>query len=310
MINKLFFILSFVFIINILARPIHFPENANFIPSYPYISGCTWRLQADFIHDSRISFNPNDVQSGDLIFVIVDLIGDFFENFHPKIKHPYILLVHHFFGESDSPVPSIWAPFLDDPKLIAWFAYNPDIEHPKLHPLPLGIPNEYNTFGKKVVYDTCIPKLRSKIPTKLCYLNYSFHTPSQKEVKDERLFLYKKFKNEDFCTCLTKRISTQEYLKHISDHRFVFSPRGNGLDTFRTWETLLMKRFPIVKDSTLNSLYKDLPVVIINDWNEISKEFLEKKYNELAFKTDYKWEKLYMPYWIEKIKKIQKKYRI
>jgi hypothetical protein len=31
--------------------------------------------------------------------------------------------------------------FLDDPKLLAWFAQNTDLSHhPKLHPIPIGIP--------------------------------------------------------------------------------------------------------------------------------------------------------------------------
>lgn len=298
-------ILFFCCLSSVNAREgVHFPKEANFLPSYPYISGCTFRMFADFIHDSKVTFDPLDVRAGDVIFVIIDLLDDFFENFHPKIRHPYILLIHHFFGESDDPNPAQFGQYLDDPKLIAWFTHNPDRIHPKLHPLPIGVPNEYNTFGKRDVYNYCFAHFSHLIRPKLCYLNFSLITPRQEEFRNERQNLYNKFQNNPQFTAKISTISTKEYLRDLSEHKFVLCPRGNGLATFRTWETLLMRRFPVVKSSPLNSLFEDLPVVIIDDWNEVSQEFLEKKYKELKNKK-YNWEKVYIPYWLEEIHRYQ-----
>ncbi len=56
---------------------------------------------------------------------------------------------------------------------------------------------------------------------------------------------------------------------------FEASPHGNGLDCHRTWEALLLKSVPIVKTSVLDPIYDGLPVVIVEDWAEITAARLE-----------------------------------
>lgn len=58
------------------------------------------------------------------------------------------------------------------------------------------------------------------------------------------------------------------------DFAFEASPVGNGLDCFRTWEAIALKTIPIVKTSPLDSLYEGLPVVIVNDWEEVTEDNL------------------------------------
>jgi hypothetical protein len=77
----------------------------------------------------------------------------------------------------------------------------------------------------------------------------------------------------------------------------------------RTWEALLLGCYPIVKSSFLNPLYKDLPIVIVQNWEEVTKDFLDKKLEEFRGKT-FAWEKLYAPYWFDKIRSEQNKVRI
>ena len=36
------------------------------------------------------------------------------------------------------------------------------------------------------------------------------------------------------------KIRVPEYLRTLGQHRFVLSPRGNGLDAHRTWEALMV----------------------------------------------------------------------
>lgn len=55
-----------------------------------------------------------------------------------------------------------------------------------------------------------------------------------------------------------------------------------------------------VKTASLDSLYKGLPVVVVQDWSEVTKEFLNKKYAELQQKT-HSLEKLRLDYWIKLI---------
>lgn len=80
------------------------------------------------------------------------------------------------------------------------------------------------------------------------------------------------------------------------------SPRGNGLDSHRTWEALYLDVIPIVWNSTLNSLYTDLPVIILNQKSEITEQFLRTKLREIATNkvknpTVYRFEKLRFSFW-------------
>lgn len=61
-----------------------------------------------------------------------------------------------------------------------------------------------------------------------------------------------------------------DLLRAYSGHAFVLSPHGRGLDCYRTWEALLCGAIVIVKRSPLDPLYRGLPVVIVDDWREIT----------------------------------------
>ena len=68
-----------------------------------------------------------------------------------------------------------------------------------------------------------------------------------------------------------KRLNTWE---NQSKYAFVLSPHGNGLDCHRTWEALCLGCIPIVKTSAIDYLYEDLPVLIVKEWFDITKEIL------------------------------------
>lgn len=60
-------------------------------------------------------------------------------------------------------------------------------------------------------------------------------------------------------------------------------PRGNAIDCHRNWEVLYMRRVPIMKRHPyLEFLFKDYPVLFVNEYSEITKELLEK--NDYIFK--------------------------
>jgi len=90
-----------------------------------------------------------------------------------------------------------------------------------------------------------------------------------------------------------------------SQHVFVASPRGNGLDTIRTWEALIMGCIVIVRrlsaaTTVMEELYEDLPVVIIDRWSDITRDFLVRILSEYSTRT-FKYDKLTMKYWMNRI---------
>lgn len=95
---------------------------------------------------------------------------------------------------------------------------------------------------------------------------------------------------------------------------FWLSPRGGGIDCHRTWEALYLDTIPIVWNSSLNALYEDLPVVIIDDHRTLTEKFLRQKLKEIVehklitskSSIIYKYEKLRNAYWRQLILKKSK----
>jgi hypothetical protein len=276
------------------------PQPSENHSSYPYITGYTFRSMCDFILDSNTNnLNPSKVEAGDIIFVSHTFIETFFTEYCPKISRPFILLTHHCYDNGDASTPGPYAHYLENKKLIVWFTVNADIVHPKVKPLPLGIPNSfYGNLGNTKVYDHYIKTVRQSPKTKLLYSN--FDTSNNHA---ERSYVRTLFADKTFCTTPPRK-EQPEYLVDLSQHKFILSPPGEGIDCFRTWEALFMGSIPIVRSSALDVLFKDLPVLIIHDWQEITEEFLEQKYKEFQAKeTSYRYEKLYIPYWINELLK-------
>jgi hypothetical protein len=274
-------------------------ENSKRLSSFPYISGDSFRLLASFFVDElQIPIDPLDIKDGDIIFVKSQLINYFFNTLHPKIDAQYILITHN----DDNHSPDAFTHMLNDEKLIAWFAQNPDIHfHPKFFPIPIGLSNQYWPNGNTKILDELIPQISGQ-KKHLLYLNHSNQTNP-----GERQRVFQAFKDKPFCYVSGNKTWPQ-YLTELSHSKFVLSPHGNGLDCCRTWEALYMGCIPIVKTSTLDSLYEGLPVLIVNDWNIITEEFLIEQYETMKQKK-YCLERRYVGYWIDKIKEIQKKFK-
>jgi hypothetical protein len=273
--------------------------------SEPYISGDTFRKYCDHIFDVKEqNFDPSTVNTGDLIFVgprdydhstLREAMNDFFKNYHPLIKNKYILITHN----SDLNITDEFFEYLESEKLFVWFAQNVKFVHPKLKPLPIGLEN---ALWRRNYADTISRLMHAtKTPEKkyLLYMNFSVSTNPA-----ERGPVYNYFKGKDFCYS-PDRLNTEKYLHEITQAKFILSPHGNGLDCHRTWEALYLGVIPVVKKSTLDPLYEGLPVLIVDDWCDLTEDFLEQKYIEMMSRS-YRTEKLYIHYWLD----ILKKYKI
>lgn len=240
-----------------------------------------------------LTFNPKDVKKGDLIFVRD--VPLFMKKLHPKIKQPYIMVTA---GECRDQVTPEHLRYLDEEMIIAWFAVHHDCyeTHPKFHQLPLGIYQDKKYYEPRKELTHHFAQLRAAPKKQLLYSNFG----DLKGMKPERAGVDEYFADKDFCFKVTERIPFLEYMKQMSEFKFSLSPRGYGPDTYRTWEALLVGSIPIVHTSQLDSLYADLPIVIVDRWEIVTEEFLEKKYAEM---TKKKWpiEKLFMEYWTRKL---------
>ncbi len=260
--------------------------------SAPYISGDTFRFICDHRFDeTNLPLDTQAVKRGDIIFVLPQYYSYFFEQVYPEIEVPIILLSHN----SDFPVPGDYKSYIDDEKIIGWFSTNIDMNHSKLHAIPIGLANNYWPHGKTSI----IESKRAHMPAKdkLLYLNFSPTTHASRKT------VINMFKNKSFCY-VGQQKKYSSYIHDMARSKFVLSPRGNGIDCHRTWEALLLGAIPIVPSTTINEIYEGLPVLIVDDWNVITQEYLDEKWLEFQ-KKEFTKERMMVDYWLTNLRMVQ-----
>ncbi len=273
------------------------------------------------------------LRPGATIHVKTDLLEAFVAELLPQLRHPFVLVT----GDSDAAPMQAHRSLLEHPRLIHWFAQNCDLEgrHPRLTRIPIGCDNPVytklekrlgflitmamrrtpfdpslarNDIGdQRLLQDVArgLPPNRSRPPRALC----TFHQNQKIVAADvsalpERAAAVRTLSAQPACTFVRRRLPQRECWEAHRDYAFEVSPRGNGLDCFRTWEALVLGCIPIVRRSTLDPLYEDegLPVVVVREWDEIDEPALRRWQDERAGRFDAAMrEKLTAGYWLAKI---------
>jgi hypothetical protein len=181
-----------------------------------------------------------------------------------------------------------------------WYTINKQTK--KVFSLPLGITNNTNESHLHGIYgnvDSMIQVMNEKKQYKnLVYMNFNISTYPQ-----ERQTVFNLFQDKEW---VTKGVieNTLEgrtrFLRELKNHTFALCPRGGGVDTHRLWETLYMGSIPIVKKDLALIDFEDLPICFINEWDEVTQEFLENE-KQRILSRDWNMQKLKVSYWIEKI---------
>jgi hypothetical protein len=111
----------------------------------------------------------------------------------------------------------------------------------------------------------------------------------------------------DSVTCQKQGTHQRKLYAAASKYLFGFSPPGNGMDCYRTYEYLLLGVIPIVPDLPINwgGLFDDLPVLVLEDYNRnrTRGEYLvamrdyiaSPKFQDQDFEAG--WKKLFLRYW-------------
>lgn len=274
--------------------------------SLPFVSGDTFRCFADFIYDDEIqSMDPDLVEEGDIVFLApsnpidsrVDIRESYFQKIHPLIKHRYILITHN----SDFSSPSRFSNYLDDENIFAWFSVNPDIaNHPKVVPIPIGLENHRwgRDYSRKIASLIAQPVALDDRRI-LIYANFNEWTNIR--VRREAASY---FQRRPYCTFAQGK-SLDDYLKDLASSIFVISPMGNGMDCHRTWEALLVGSIPVVMHSTLDPLFDELPVILVDQWDDITYSFLFDQLAQMK-KKNFNYDKLLFRFWSDLIMQTQR----
>lgn len=269
----------------------------------PYLSASCLMLLSDFIYDDVVkNVEPLErLKDGDVIFIRTLLINEFFERLFHKIKNKIIIITHY----SDYSTDKNHIRYLNDEKIIVWFGQNPGFEHPKFIPIPIGFTGTVWDKGKSIKYIRNVD-FKNLIPwndrKNLIYINFEAETNLK-----ARYYLQSYFKKFNGVKISEKRIQFNSYMDNIQDSKYVLCPRGNGLDTHRFYETVLMGSIPIVENSTLFPIFKKTTTLIVSDFKQVSMHMLE---NPHLYISDMNFSKgiLFFSYWVEKIDYYKLKY--
>ena len=179
--------------------------------------------------------------------------------------------------------------------VLKWYSQNVNVVDKRIESIPIGIEND-RWLRKVSKKDKMLEKLqRAKKYRNLVYMNHNLFTNYKIREKP-----YVLFKDKSYVTKVFGKngCSFDFYIDNIYNHKYMICPEGNGMDTHRFWECLYMRTVPIVVKDINNWFYKDLPVLYINSWEEITRELLDDMW--LMFD---KWddEKLTFGYWRNKI---------
>ena len=254
------------------------------------------------------------LQNNTIIFVDTISLREFFRDIHDKIQVKYILIT----GDSDFSCPfyliRTHSHLLDQilsgkTNIVHWFSMN----------CHLGS----NEKWKRSKMFSCIPQGISQWYNQRYYMHLASgkdDSISNKDLKSDDywilisfnrnngfyrrqlwdLFCSDRLKNVSKCFYDVHEIDQWKYYMHVGRSRFVLSPPGDGLDCYRTWETLYLGSIPIVLHTSINSVFEKLPVLIVNTYEDITLELLKDMYHNMT-SQNYDYKRLYKGYWQNRI---------
>lgn len=239
---------------------------------------------------SYLQFNVDLDDVGGSVYTHTHYVESLFDRIR-EFKRKVVVVSHN----SDSASPRVAIPGCVE----RWFCQNVDHVDPRLESIPIGLENprwfpnarkldKIREHGRKLG--------EGEVPKRLLYVNHKIATNSA-----ERREPYDLFARERWCT-IEHGVNGQfdGYLRNILDHKFVLSPMGHGIDTHRKWEALHLGSIPVEKRNINNTFYTDLPICLVDDWKEVTEDFLLKEYERMVAK-EWNWDKLSFNYWERRI---------
>lgn len=206
------------------------------------------------------------------------------------------------FSHSDHPLTDSLLQKYEKPFIKHIFSTNADCFDSRVEGIPHGLTEDCNdtdthpiTGNKQILYDV----LNSKKEVKhACYMNFRVKTNYSVRAQTwnslvGKPFVHKKLTQDENINLVDRK----QFLQDIYDSAFTVCPRGNGIDTVRVWESLYCRTIPIVKREPAMRYFQDLPILWIDDWNEIeSVSWLNKQYERIMDST-WNLDKLKIGYW-------------
>ena len=245
------------------------------------------------------------------IYICSSAIPHFINAMLPLIDFSFILVS----GDCDETIPNEilknndFINLINDKRIIHWFCQNMTLDHSKITKIPIGL--DYHTLTLRPLWgpiSSCKDQEKMLIMIKeksvpfynrniKCYANFQFSMDTK--LGYDRKNAFQKI-NKELVYYEKSKVTRLITWNKQKDFAFVICPHGGGLDCHRNWEALCLGCIPIVKTSKIDNLYKDLPVLIVKDWNLIDNNLLQNTINNYKKKFEnheFNMEKIKLSYW-------------
>jgi len=274
------------------------------------------------------------IGGGAVVHVKADRMAEFVERIFPRLGGPIVLVT----GDSDYGPVAAHRGLLEHPNLRHWFAQNCDVpwRHERLTRIPIGFDNpRYDKLEKRIGFliemalgrspfdptlsrndigdQAQLQRIAARLPATphakplrvLCTFHQNQKIAPNPETVPARMHALADLRDNPACHFPARRLPQDECWRVHGEFAFEASPRGKGLDCFRTWEALFLGTIPIVQSSSLDPLFLDegLPVAIVESYREVTPANLARWKAQLQDRfTPALQQKLTTDWWLARIR--------
>jgi len=185
--------------------------------------------------------------------------------------------------------------------LIRWYAQNLDFDHPKVEPIPIGLENQSWHPAKRTVLDYMLKEKHNPHRNRsaaLCQFNPNTF-PRERHPLFNMVMSGQIAADAYYCL---NGMEFDIYCQNLLNYKFCLCPRGNGIDTHRLWEAILLGCIPIVKRSNSCYNYREpYPVLFVDSWYQVTSDLLKQASEAEIDKSLFDTKLLTKSYWKERI---------
>ena len=170
-----------------------------------------------------------------------------------------------------------------------WFLVNAMTTDERIQGIPLGV-------GKDASEEiSVVKKYGADEKQNWLYINWQNYTTERYNLKQAI-----SANPMHWMTIIEEPKEFSKFLDELARHAFVLCPAGNGIDCYRILEAIYVGSIPIVLNSPTMQYLRDLPILIVDDWSQISYNFLREQYEKFD-DVEFNLDRAKLSYWKEQI---------
>jgi hypothetical protein len=237
-----------------------------------YINGEKFRSICDFdIRSPRITADKTNY----IIYADLDRHIDALSFISQHKDKKFVLVTHN----GDREVKPTNIPF----NLVHWYTQNLNFRHHKISAIPIGLENP-QWHPSKVPAMMSMPESEDRVRQGFCQYNPDTYPQERKNLVER---LQKNGIDVEWFPSVNGQYFGR-YLFNLKVYKYCFCPRGNGIDTHRTWEAMYMGCIPIVKRHITHEFEdSDLPIVFVDEWEDFNYQDTYGNFNSKLLTMDY-----------------------